>query len=252
MRPRWGPPVGGRYTLTRQSPRSFDAEALRTGAAELGLVLDDDAIARFARFAATLADANQRTNLTRIDPAEYVALHFLDSLAIAAAWRPGGDEHLIDVGAGAGFPGIPLAIAFPRLHVTLLDGTRKKLDFVDSVIAELGLTNATTVHGRAEEIGRQSTQRGMYDIAVARAVARLPRLAGWLLPFVRPGGIAVAYKSGAAENEVEEARPAIERAGVQVHERRVSLPGTGIERTLVIMRKPERPDAGARRERGKS
>ncbi|HLJ53660.1 MAG TPA: 16S rRNA (guanine(527)-N(7))-methyltransferase RsmG [Chthonomonadaceae bacterium] len=231
------------------APETTDGERLRAGAAELGLSLDGLAIDRFARFAELLADANRRVNLTRVDPSEFVTLHFLDSLLIAAQWRPASGEAVIDVGTGAGFPGLPIAIAFPQARVTLLDGTRKKLEFLDAAIAELGLTNAQTLHGRAEEIARFQEHRAAYDVAAARAVARLARLAGWMVPLIRPGGFAVAYKSGTAGDEIEEARRTLERSGLTVRERRAPLPGTDIVRTLVTIGKPDRSSPSGARKR---
>ena len=185
-----------------------------------------------------LTEANRSLNLTRVPPDEFVTLHFLDSLSLAAALSPRPGDRLIDVGTGAGFPGVPLALAYPELSVTLLDGTRKRLDFIDSAIAELAISNARTLHGRAEDISRQSTHRCGYDIATARAVAKLPHLAGWMLPLVRPSGHAVAYKSQDVDAETEDARPAIARLGGTVERVvEVALPESQIVRKLIILDK---------------
>ncbi len=207
------------------------------GAATWGLTLDKQTVEQFARLAVLLEEGNQRLNLTRVDPGEFITLHFLDSLALAAAVRPECGGRVIDVGTGAGFPGIPLALAFPTAHVTLIDATRKRLDFVESVIAELGISNVRTVHGRAEEIGRHLEHQAAYDLAIARAVAKLPLLARWLLPFVRPGKLAVAYKSKDIYLEVADSRDTVARLGARVERVvPVQLPFTGIVRSMVIMR----------------
>lgn len=210
---------------------------LTEGAATWGLALDETAVARFEIFAERLEETNRQFNLTRIAPEDFVTLHFLDSLSLAAAWKPEGGERLLDVGTGAGFPGLPLAIAFPQLDVTLLDGTRKRLNFLDGVIAELGLTNARTLHGRAEEVARLREHRGRYPLVTARAVANLSGLVGWMLPFVRSGGLAVAYKSAEVDDEIVAAQRDIHRQHARLEKSvPVSLPFTDITRKLVFIR----------------
>jgi 16S rRNA (guanine527-N7)-methyltransferase len=211
---------------------------LAQGAMVWRLTLDASALDRFALFAERLEEANRSFNLTRIAPEDVVTLHFLDSLTLASVIQPEPGTRLIDVGTGAGFPGLPLAIVFPEIQVTLLDGTRKRLVFLDSVIAELGLSNVRTLHGRAEELARLPEHCGAYDLVTARAVAKLLALAGWLLPLARPGGLAVAYKSADIAEELKAAETIL-RAHQAVIEQvaEVVLPFTDIERKLVCLRK---------------
>ena len=224
---------------SNQNPVSdnFEAELAR-GADALGVALDDMALAHCARFAVLLEEGNKHLNLTRVRSEDVITLHFLDSLALAAIHRPAAGARLLDVGTGAGFPGVPLALAYPTLDVTLMDSTRKKLAFLDAALAEVNVTNAHTLHARAEELAYDPRQREHYDVVAARAVAPLATLAGWLLPFTRLGGIAIAYKSRDAQPEIDQADQAIANLGGTIEQvAEVTLPGTDIVRKLVVMRK---------------
>lgn len=187
-------------------------------------------------------------NLTSVTAEQVVPRHFLDSLAAQRAVDLSGGGRLIDVGTGAGFPGIPLKIAFPSLQITLLDSTRKRLTFLDAVIADLGLERITTVHSRAEDAARLPAHRAQYDFATARAVAPLERLAGWMIPFLRPGGIAIALKSEDAEEEIGEAGATIRKLGARTERVvMVRIPGTEIDRRIAVLRKNQRTENGGRR-----
>lgn len=218
------------------------------GAAAWGVALDSGQVEQFDRYSEMLEEANRIHNLTRIPPEQYVDLHFLDSLALAAAVAPQEGQSLLDVGSGAGLPGLALAIAFPRLHVTLLDATRKRMEFVETVLREIERTDVHAIHGRAEEMSRQTAYREAYDIVTARAVARLPGLVGWLAPFVKVGGLAVAYKSASADAEIDASRAAVKAVGGEIERVvEVPLPGTDISRRLVLIRKRRSVAASAPR-----
>jgi len=192
-------------------------EIVRRGANEawqLGLTARQ--LAQFARYGALLAEWNAtRLNLTRITTPEGIAVkHFLDSLAVLQAVSIPPQARMIDVGTGAGLPGLALKIARPDLALTLLDSTAKKLAFCRAVADDLGLEGVQCVHARAEDAGRQAQHAGQFDVAVARAVAPLETLLPWLVPFVRQGGLVVALKGAHVDSELPAARPVARRLGV--------------------------------------
>ena len=183
---------------------------LRRGANDVWqLGLTDQQLSQFARYAEILVDWNaSRMNLTRLTSTQDVAVkHFLDSLALFKAIDIPDGTRLIDVGTGAGLPGIAVKIARPDVDVTLLDSTAKKLTFCQAVIDDLGLTGIRTIHGRAEELGRSTEHGGRYGLVTARAVASLDKLLGWCAPFVSQGGRIVALKGALAVEELTSARP---------------------------------------------
>lgn len=190
-------------------------EQLRAALERLSIACDERAPARIARYHQLLADWNTRINLTG-DTGFATSLdrHYLDSLAplrYGQLFSPGAS--LIDVGSGAGFPGLPLAIARPDLQVTLLDSLQKRIGFLQAVVQELGLTNVRLIHSRAEDGGRDSALREQFDLAVARAVAPLPVLCELLLPFVRVGGRMICYKGPSAQEELQAGQKAAHLLG---------------------------------------
>jgi 16S rRNA (guanine527-N7)-methyltransferase len=214
---------------------------LAAGARAFGIALDAAQLAAFARLRALLLDWNQRINLTSItDPAEVVTRHFLDSLSVALALPPerrAGRLALLDVGSGAGFPGLPLAIAFPAWRVTLLEATGKKVRFLEHAIAELGLAHTRAVPGRAEEAAHTAAERGRYDVVAARALAPLPTLLEYCQPFARVGGLTVALKKGDLAAELAAGRRAAGLLGGALDAPvPVALPGLDDGRVLVVVR----------------
>ena len=214
-------------------------EFLVSGAREMGIAVSEAQAAQFARFHEMLVETNKVMNLTRVpdDPREAVDRNYLDSLAPLAAGLPTGVRTLADVGAGAGFPGIPLAILLPEVHVVLIDALGKRVKFLQDVIEALGL-NAEAVHARAEDAGRQPELRERFDVVTARAVAALNVLAELALPLVRVGGEMIAYKGPGAAQEASEAEKAIAMLGGQLlREQTVVIPGRDWDHRLLYIQK---------------
>jgi 16S rRNA (guanine527-N7)-methyltransferase len=192
-------------------------EILRRGAnAAWELGLNEAQLAQFGRYAELLVEWNAtRMNLTRLTaPRDIAVKHFLDSLAVLKATDISEGASVIDVGTGAGLPGLALKIARPDLVLTLLDSTAKKLAFCRAVADELGLDGVTTLHARAEEAGRMPGHAAAYDLVTARAVAPLEKLLPWCAPFVRPGGLVVALKGASVADELAPARSVARRLGL--------------------------------------
>jgi 16S rRNA (guanine527-N7)-methyltransferase len=212
-------------------------DMLAATAASWGLPLSQAQLDQFALYSAELRRWNERVNLTAITDEPGIATrHFLDSLRCARSWGP-APESLIDVGAGAGFPGLPLKILRPELRLTLVESIAKKAAFLRHIADTLGLTDVEVVVARAEAAGRDPAHRERYAVAAARAVAELRVLAEYCLPLCRPGGRFLAPKGSAVEGELRAALPAIELLGGRlVAIEPVDLPGLE-PRTLVVVEK---------------
>jgi 16S rRNA (guanine527-N7)-methyltransferase len=235
-------------------------EPLIAGAHELGITLTEHHLTAFEICYRELVDWNRRFNLTAITDREGVLVrHFLDSLsclqALPSAELASG-ARVIDVGTGAGFPGLPLKIVCPEMRLTLLEATRKKVTFLEHIVHVLGLQEAEVVHGRAEELGRNAAHRERYDWALARAVAEMPTLVEYLLPLVRVGGAALAQKGEEAAAEVHGADASIMTLGGRVRQLvPVELRGLAETRYLVVVDKvaatsekyPRRPGVAQKR-----
>ena len=235
-------------------------EKLEAGAQKLGLPLTPEQLEQFVIYYRELADWNQRLNLTSITGHEEVQIkHFLDSLTVTLALEPPFDEssfRLIDIGTGAGLPGIPLKIVLPTIKLVLLEATAKKADFLRHLKDRLGLADVEVVVGRAEEVAHQAQYREQFDLVLSRAVASLPALVELTLPFCRVRGSFIAQKKGDIEGEVYRADRAIRLLGGSLREvKRVDLEEFTDERFLVIIDKvqptpanyPRRPGIPAKR-----
>lgn len=205
----------------------------------IGLTLEEKQKQQFDRFYEMLVEWNKVMNLTGITEYEEVnEKHFVDSLSIVKAIDITKVNTVIDVGTGAGFPRIPLKIAFPHLNVVLLDSLNKRIKFLDAVIDELGLTDIHTIHGRAEDYAKQQEYRENFDLCVSRAVANLSTLSEYCLPYVKTGGMFIPYKSGEIDEEVSHSKKAVHILGGKLKDViKFQLPGTEIGRSFVVIDK---------------
>lgn len=204
---------------------------------ELGIKLSKEQAEMFFNYMNLLLEWNEKINLTAItEEKEVIVKHFVDSLTIAK-YIPEGAS-LVDVGTGAGFPGIPLKIIREDLKITLLDSLQKRINFLDVVIKELNLENIETIHARVEEFGKNSKYRESFEVATSRAVANLSTLTEYLLPLVKVGGIAICMKGSSIEEELESSKKAINVLGGKVSNVfEFDLPKTDIKRNIVIVDK---------------
>lgn len=205
----------------------------------LNITLTEEQKQQFVKFYELLVEWNKVMNLTGITEYEEVnEKHFVDSLAIVKAIDINNVETVIDVGTGAGFPGVPLKIAFPHLKVVLLDSLNKRINFLNTVINELGLTDIKTIHGRAEDFAKQADYREQFDLCVSRAVANLATLSEYCIPYVKKDGMFVPYKSGEIDEELEQSKKAVHILGGKLENVvKFQLPGTEIGRSFVKIKK---------------
>ena len=208
---------------------------------ELGIILSDRQKEQFEMYYKTLIEWNQVMNLTTIVKREEVyTKHFLDSLTLCRIVDLTKSATLIDIGTGAGFPGIPLKIVFPEIEVVLLDSLNKRIKFLNDVIDKLELQGIKAVHGRAEELAKRPEYRESFDIGTSRAVSRMCVLSEYCMPYIRAEGIFISYKAGAIEEELEEGKNAIKILGGEIEKiDKFTLAGTDIERSLIKIRKKQ-------------
>ena len=228
----------------------------------MGIPLSDEQEEKFIRFYELLTEWNERINLTSItEYSEVKVKHFLDSVALLKYFPDNEMKHksMIDVGTGAGFPGIPLAIMCPELSVTLLDTLNKRINFLNEVVKECGLSNVRTVHGRAEDIARKEEFREQFDYSVSRAVAGLSVLSEYCIPFLKVGGLFLAYKSVKTEEEISESKHAIDLLYAEIErverfelvKNSNEVSSDGDRRSILFIRKMKTTDSKYPRRAGK-
>ncbi len=227
--------------MSNSQTAQLDRACLRAGSAELGLALMDEAVVGLEEYGMLLRVWNQRMNLvSKASLAHFETRHVLDSLTLVAAVDAPISGPVIDVGSGAGLPGLPLKIVFPEIDLTLVEATAKKARFLEKAIEQLRLDSARAVAERAEILARDPEYRERFQVVLARAIAPLPALVELTLPFCRQSGVVVAYKSRGVEGEVEEAGAAIKMLG-GAPPRLIEVPAsvTGDPRVLVVIEKQE-------------
>lgn len=217
----------------------YDVEQFMRDLSEFNITLSDIQVEQFMTYYELLVEWNGFMNLTAItEYEEILKKHFVDSLSLVKVCDLTKEISLIDIGTGAGFPGIPLKIAFPNLKITLLDSLQKRIQFLNAVIEKLALTDIDAVHGRAEDFAKPGSLREQYDICVSRAVANLTTLSEYCIPFVKRGGVFVSYKSEKLIEEKQEAENAISILGGCVEKQiQFTLPDSDICRSLFVIKK---------------
>lgn len=196
---------------------NYNTVKFRQGLANIKLEITEKQIEQFLKYYEMLIEKNKVMNLTAItEYDEVIEKHFLDSISLCQVYDLSKPVKILDMGTGAGFPGVPLKIAFPEIEITLADSLNKRIKFLDEVIGELGLEKVTTIHARAEELARDKEHRESYDLVVSRAVANLSTLGEYCIPFVKMGGNFISYKSGEVDEEVNAAEKAIKILGGQI------------------------------------
>ncbi|SHK04313.1 16S rRNA (guanine527-N7)-methyltransferase [Tepidibacter formicigenes DSM 15518] len=228
-------------------------EILKNGLNELNISIDDFKIDKFEKYKDLLVEWNKKINLTAIeDEKEIYIKHFIDSLSCLIKNYIKDNDKIIDVGTGAGFPGIPLKVCLNDLNLTLLDSLNKRINFLKEVCSSLELENVEFVHGRAEDFGKDEKYREKYDIATARAVASLPILLEYCTPFIKVGGYFVCLKGPSIGEELKESKKAMDVLGMEFVEKiDVKLPFTDINHNILILKKVKNTPTKYPRKAGK-
>ncbi|GAA0702540.1 16S rRNA (guanine(527)-N(7))-methyltransferase RsmG [Paraclostridium ghonii] len=230
-----------------------NADILKQGIEELGLKCSDETIDKFRKYREILVEWNQKMNLTGIEEEKEVYIkHFLDSVAVVKEGYIKDGMSIIDVGTGAGFPGLPLRICLENSKVTLLDSLNKRINFLSEVCSNIDIDDVELIHGRAEDFGKDENYREQYDIATARAVAGLPILMEFCAPFIKVGGYFVCLKGPNADTELEESKKAMEVLGLEFVEKiDVELPQIELKHNIVVFKKINNTPAKYPRKAGK-
>lgn len=218
---------------------SYDTTQFTADLSQMGIRLTEIQLQQFLKYFEMLSEWNKVMNLTAITEFhDVMKKHFVDSVSLVKAYDVTKKSNVIDVGTGAGFPGLALKIAFPELQVTLLDSLNKRIQFLNAVIEKLNLSGVETIHGRAEDFAKPGKLREQYDLCVSRAVANLSTLSEYCIPFVKEGGMFISYKSEKVSEEIIMAENAISMLGGRVKEQiEFTLPDSDIYRNLFVIEK---------------
>lgn len=221
---------------------NYNLEKFKNGLQQLHIALSEKQMEQFLQYYELLVEKNKVMNLTAITEFdEVVEKHFLDSVSLTKQMDLHQPQKVLDLGTGAGFPGIPLKIVFPELEITLMDSLNKRVLFLQDVISSLQLENIEAVHGRAEEAARNKKYRESFDLCVSRAVANISTLSEYCLPFVKIGGSFISYKSSTIEDELEDGKKGIAILGGKVKDvYKFTLPDSELQRSFVIIEKEKK------------
>lgn len=221
---------------------NYNLEKFKNGLQQLHIALSEKQMEQFLQYYELLVEKNKVMNLTAITEFdEVVEKHFLDSVSLTKQMDLHQPLKVLDLGTGAGFPGIPLKIVFPELEITLMDSLNKRILFLQDVISSLQLENIEAVHGRAEEAAKNKKYRESFDLCVSRAVANISTLSEYCLPFVKVGGSFISYKSSTIEDELKDGKKGIAILGGKVKDvYKFTLPDSELQRSFVIIEKEKK------------